>query len=53
MEQENSVPALAVTAAVGAVVLLVMLFFSMSRKSTEDEKGIFMHQILSGYFLFH
>lgn len=37
VEQENSVPALAVTAAVGAVVLLVMLFCTMSRKSHEKE----------------
>lgn len=38
MEQENSVPAFAVTAAVGAVVLLIMLFCSMNRKSREEEQ---------------
>ncbi|XP_060574633.1 transducin beta-like protein 2 [Ruditapes philippinarum] len=38
MDQENSVPAFAVTAAVGAVVLLIMLFFTMSRKTTENEE---------------
>ncbi|WAR01716.1 TBL2-like protein [Mya arenaria] len=38
MEEENSVPAIAVTAAVGAIVLLIMLFFTMGRKSQTEEK---------------
>jgi hypothetical protein len=50
MDQENSVPAFAVTAAVGAVVLLIMLFFTMSRKTTENE-GFFFNLTLN-YFLF-
>lgn len=39
MEEDNSVPTFAVTAAVGAVVVLVMLFCTMNRKSRENEQG--------------
>ena len=49
MDAENSIPTLAVTAAVGAVVVLVFLLFSMGKKN-EDEKGFVLNKI--GYFHF-
>lgn len=39
MNEEKSVPVLAVTAAVGAIILLVMLFCTIGRKSKEQESG--------------
>ena len=39
--EEKSVPVIAVTAAVGAIILLLMLFCQMGRKSKENENGKF------------
>lgn len=38
MSEENSVPAIAVTAAVGAVVVLIMLLCNMRRGSSQEEE---------------
>jgi len=48
MEEETTVPAFAVTAAVGAVVLLIMLFLNMARKpQNQEEKGFYYVTILA------